>query len=118
MRHCRVFLVGLLLLPLPGCYGYRMLSAEEIATAYEPRPVAIPEDCEPLIQRAAAEGLATMTEAESRTVSFCQTQQIIRAQEEEAVARKLEAHAATARFALQLATVVIGATIAVLAWVF
>jgi hypothetical protein len=51
-------------------------------------------------------------------VSFCQHQQLLRAQEEEAASRKLEAHARTAGVVLQAATLVLGATIAVLTWVF
>jgi hypothetical protein len=107
----------------------RLLPALALATAasacapqgmpsYEPRPVAIPVECDPLIARAAGEGLAAMSEAEARMVSFCQHQQLVRAAEEEAAARKLDAHARTAGLALQVGTVVVGATIAVLAWVF
>jgi hypothetical protein len=42
---------------------------------------------------------------------------VIRSLEEEAAARKLESHAAAARFALQLTTVVVGALIVLIGWV-
>jgi hypothetical protein len=62
--------------------------------------------------------MARFSDAEAREVLFCQQQQIIRTQEEEAAAKRLEAHAAAARFALQTATFVITSVVAVLAWVF
>ena len=86
--------------------------------SYEPRPVAIPAECDAAVQRAAAAGLGSLSEAEVRLVSFCQHQQLVRAAEEEAAARKLDAHARTAGLALQVATIVVGATIAVLTWAF
>ena len=86
--------------------------------SYEPRAVAVPAECDVLVRRAAAGGLATMTDAEARTVAFCQHQQLLRAQEEEAASRKLEAHARAASFGLQVATVVLAATVAALAWAF
>lgn len=106
-------------LPAGGCFGYRLIRPEEIEVpSYEPRLVQIPERCDTLITRAATTGMETMEPGEARMVGFCQTQQLVRAQEEEAVARKLEAHAETATFALRLTTVLVGATIAVLAWAF
>jgi len=101
------------LLLLGACYAPEAIQVP----SYEPRAVAIPAECEGLVQRAAAPG-ATITEADSRMLSFCQHQQLIRAQEEEAAARKLDAHARTAGVVLQAATLVLGATIAVLTWVF
>src|SRR5688500_15188140 len=92
--------------------------AGQTVPSYDPRPVAIPAECDSLIQRAASEGMASLSETEVRTVSFCQHQQLVRAAEEEAAARKLDAHARTAGLALQVGTVVVGATIALLAWVF
>jgi hypothetical protein len=86
--------------------------------SYEPRPVAIPAECDTLIQRAASEGVGRLSEIESRTVDFCQHQQLVRAAEEEAAARKLDAHARTAGLALQIGTLVLGATVAILAWAF
>jgi hypothetical protein len=86
--------------------------------SYEPRAVAVPAECDALVQRAAGGGLASMTDAESRSVAFCQHQQLLRAAEEEAASRKLEAHARVASFGLQVATVVLAATVAVLAWAF
>ena len=86
--------------------------------SYEPRAVAVPPECDALVQRAASGGLATMTDAEARTVAFCQHQQLLRAEEEEAASRKLEAHARVASFGLQAVTVVVAATVAVLAWAF
>jgi hypothetical protein len=86
--------------------------------SYQPRAVAVPAECEALVQRAAGGGLATMTDAEARTVAFCQHQQLLRAEEEEAASRKLEAHARAASFGLQVATVVLAATFAALTWAF
>ncbi len=119
MRYLRSLLVLCLLFPLSGCFGYRLIRPEEMQVpSYEPREVPVPAECDALIQRAATQGVGTLTEAETRTVAFCQNQQIRRAQEEEAAARKLEAHAATAGFALNVVTVVVGATIAVVSWLF
>jgi hypothetical protein len=86
--------------------------------SYEPRPVAVPAACDSLIQRAAGEGVASLSEPDARTVDFCQHQQLVRAAEEEAAARKLDAHARAAGLALQVTTLVVGATIAVITWVF
>lgn len=106
-------------LPASGCFGYRVIRPEEIEVpSYEPRVVAIPARCDTLIARAAAGGTERMADGEVAMVDFCQNQQIIRSQEEEAVARKLEAHAEAASFALRLTTVVVGGLIAVLAWAF
>ena len=120
MRRIRPALLAvLLLLPLSGCFGYRLIRPEEIEVpSYEPREVPMPAECDALVLRAATEGLGRFTEAEARLVTFCQHQQLIRAQEEEAVARKLEAHAETAEFALQVVTVVVCATVAVISWLF
>jgi hypothetical protein len=118
VRSLRPFVILLLLPLMSGCFGYRLMRADEIPIpSYEPREVVVPEECELLI-RQAAQRVGQLTESEARGVSFCQKQQMVRAQEEEAVARKLEAHAATGRFVLQLTTVVIGALFAFLAWVF
>ena len=113
-------LPGLLLLSLAtsGCYGYRLMRPEEIPIPdYSARVVVVPADCERLISRATG-GIGSMSEGDARMVIFCQQQQIIRAQEEEVAARRLEAHADAANFALRVATVVVGATIATLAWLF
>jgi hypothetical protein len=119
VRSIRPLLVAILLLPLSGCFGYRLVRPEEIEIpSYEPREVLIPAECQALIRRAATEGAARLSAGEANALSFCQHQQMIRAQEEEAAARKLEAHSAAASFALQATTVVIGAVIAVLTWVF
>ena len=102
-----------------GCFGYRLVRPGEIEVpSYEPRPVAIPATCDALIERAATEGMRGLQEAEARMVAFCQQQHLIRAQEEEAVARKLEAHAEVANFALRATVVAVGALAAVLTWVF
>lgn len=112
---CRLLLLTLLL-PLGGCFGYRLIRPDEVrAPSYEPREVLIPAECERMIRRA-AEGAVILTEAESRSVSFCQHQQIVRAQEEEAAARRLESHAAAAGLAVQVTTVVVGALVAIIAW--
>jgi hypothetical protein len=108
---------ALLALGLNACGGYRLIRPDEVEIpSYEPREVAVPTECAGLIQRAATEGLARLTEHEARTVSFCQQQQVLRALEEEAAARRLESHAAAARFALQLTTFVLGALIVIIGW--
>jgi len=108
-----------IVLAFSGCAHYRSASLQDVEIPnYEPRIVAIPPTCEGLIQRVVAEGMARMAESETREVLFCQQQQIIRAQEEEAAAKRLESHAAAARFGLQMATFVITGVVAILAWVF
>lgn len=116
-------LAGLVLAALTvgssGCAGYRVVRPEEIEVpSYDPRPVAIPAYCEDLVARAVEQGMRQMDEAEGRMVLFCQQQQIVRAQEEEAAAKRLEAHAETAQFALQVTVTAIGALFAALTWVF
>lgn len=119
MRFLRSLLLLALLLPTGGCFGYRLIRPDEVPVpSYEPREVPVPADCEALVQRAARDGVDRLGEAEARRVEFCQHQQLLRAQEEEAASRKLEAHSAAAGLALQVTTVVVGAIIAVLAWVF
>ena len=118
MRVLRPLLLLALLLSQAGCFGYRLVRPDEInLPSYEPRDVPIPAECDALVRRAGTTDPNRITDAESRALTFCQNQQIIRAQEEEAAARRLEAHAQAANFALQVATVVVGALIAVLAWV-
>ena len=119
MRFLRLLCLPALVLLSSGCFGYRLIRPEEVPVpSYEPRPVAVPAECEALLQRAARDGLGRLSETEARTVSFCQGQQLLRAQEEEAASRKLEAHASAASLALNVATVAIGALVAVLAWAF
>ena len=109
----------LLVTTLAGCNQYRMASLQDVEIPnYEPRPVAVPASCEAIIARAAESGMSTFTESESWELLFCQQQQIIRAQEEEAAAKRLEAHASAARFVLQTATFVLTGVVAILAWVF
>lgn len=119
MGLVRSLVVLVLLVATSGCFGYRLVRPDEIEVpSYTPREVLIPAECESLIQRAATGSASRMSQAEANTLSFCQHQQLIRAQEEEAVARKLEAHAAAAGFALQVTTVAVGALVAVLTWIF
>lgn len=102
-----------------GCFGYRVIRPDEIdVPTYEARPVVVPERCDTLVARAAAAGVEGMRPPEVDMIAFCQNQQILRAQEEEAAARKLEAHAEAASFALRLTTVIVGGLIAILAWAF
>jgi hypothetical protein len=109
----------LLILGLGGCAQYRIASLQDVEIPnYEPRRVIVPPTCDALINRAVTEGMARFTEAESREVLFCQQQQIIRTQEEEAAAKRLEAHAQAARFAIQTATFVVTSLVAIVAWVF
>jgi hypothetical protein len=118
-RHLRTAAGLLLSVHLGGCAGYRLVRPDDFQVpSYEPREVAIPAECDALIYRAATDGLARFNDAEARTLNFCQQQQIIRAQEEEAAARRLEAHAEAASFALRATTVLLGAVFAVLTWVF
>lgn len=101
-----------------GCMGYRVIRPDEIdVPTYEPREVLVPDRCDTLIQRAATGGTEVMRPEEVDMIGFCQGQQILRAQEEEAAARKLEAHAEAASFALRLTTVVVGGLIAIIAWI-
>ncbi|MEW5927153.1 MAG: hypothetical protein AB1941_06705 [Gemmatimonadota bacterium] len=119
MRILRLICLSALVLFSSGCLGYRLIRPDEVPVpSYEPRPVAIPAECDALLQRAARDGLGRLSETEARTVSFCQGQQLLRAQEEESASRKLEAHASAASLALNVTTVVLGALIAVLAWAF
>jgi len=102
-----------------ACGHYRMVRMDDIQIPdYEPRPVAVPLTCDSLITRAADLGMVGFDESEARELNFCQQQQLIRAQEEEAASRKLEAHATAAHFALQLTVVAVGALIGLLAWIF
>ena len=102
-----------------SCAQYRLASLQDVEIPnYEPRPVAVPATCEPLIERAARDGMQNFTETEAREVLFCQQQQIIRTQEEEAAAKRLESHAEAARFVPQMVALVATGTVAVLTWVF
>ena len=119
MRPLRALLLLSLVLLSSACMGYRLMRPEEIEIPdYTPRAVAMPAQCEGLIARVAERGMTGLGASDSQMVLFCQQQQLIRAQEEEAADRKIEAHARAADFALHLATVAIGTTIAVLAWLF
>jgi hypothetical protein len=71
-----------------------------------------------VIQRAAERGAGALTEEDARDLDFCQKQQMVRAQEEEAAARRLEAHATAANFVLRLVAYTLGAIIALFTWVF
>jgi hypothetical protein len=114
--------IGILLLALTtvgGCSQYRLASLDDVELpSYEPRPVIMPASCDSLIARVAAVGMQRVTEVESREALFCQQQQIIRAQEEEAASKRLEAHAEAARFVFTVATTVITGLIATLAFIF
>ena len=118
MRPIRALslVLGLSLLS-SGCFGYRLMRPEEIELPrYTPREVPMPAECEGMIARVAERGMAGMSENDSRMVLFCQQQMMIRAEEEELVERRIEAHARAADFALHAATVVLTATIAVVGW--
>jgi hypothetical protein len=115
----RIGLVLLIAGTFSGCAQYRLASLEDVEIPnYEPRPVLIPATCEALIERAATQGMANLSETERAEALFCQQQMLIRAQEEEAASELLEAHSEAARFVLQAATVAVTALIAILAWVF
>lgn len=119
MRSYKPLLLLALLLVFAACGPYRLIRPDEIQIPnYEPRPVAVPATCDSLISRAAAVGMTRFSENEVREVTFCQQQQLIRAQEEEAASRKIEAHAEAASFALRLTVVTVGALIAILTWLF
>ena len=116
-RRIGILLLGLL--TVGGCSQYRLANLDDVEIpSYEPRPVAMPASCDSLIARVAAVGMERVTEVESRETLFCQQQQIIRAQEEEAASKRLEAHAEAARFAFQVATTVIAGLVATLAFIF
>lgn len=72
--------VLLLLFPLTAC-GVR----------YEPRHVPVPSTCEPLLEQATAEGVDSLNEAQLRQLAFCQQQQLLRAEEEQAAFSRYEA---------------------------
>jgi hypothetical protein len=109
----------LLVLVMGGCTQYRLASFQDMEIpTYEPRVVIVPPTCDALIHRAATEGMSRFSETEAREVIFCQQQQIIRTQEEEAAAKRLEAHASAARFVIQTATFAVTSLVAILAWVF
>lgn len=115
----RTAVLILFALSMSACSQYRLASLQDVEIPnYEPRPVAVPESCDALIARAVTQGMATFTEAEAREVLFCQQQQIIRTQEEEAAAKRLESHAAAARFVFQTIALVATGTVAVLTWLF
>jgi hypothetical protein len=114
-------LVSLLLVSslLGGCASAEVIRAGTIEIpSYEPRPVAVPARCEILIQRTVDTGAGSLSEGEARDLEFCQKQQMVRAQEEEAAARRLDAHASAATFVLRLVAYTVGALIAILTWVF
>ena len=120
MRLLRALTLPLALVLLSGgCFGYRLMRPEEIEIpSYNPRPVQVPAECATLIDRAVQRGMTDFTEREARMVDFCQQQEIIRAAEEETAARRLDAHARAADFALHLTVTVLTGVVAVLAWVF
>src|SRR5687767_15393907 len=106
-RHDSLYLGGLMLryvsvlllltMSLSACSQYRLAIPQNVEIPnYEPRLVLVPENCLVLIERAATSGMALFSEAEAREVLFCQQQQIIRTQEEEAATKRLEAHAEAA----------------------
>jgi hypothetical protein len=104
---------------LSGCTQYQMATLADVEIPnYDPRPVVIPATCEGLIAQVASTGMGALSDAERSEALFCQGQMLVRAQEEEAAARRLEAHAEAARFGLQLVTVTVTALVAILAWVF
>lgn len=72
--------VLLLLFPLTAC-GPR----------YLPRHVPVPSTCEPLLEQATAEGVDSLDEAQLRQLEFCQQQQLLRAEEEQAAFARYEA---------------------------
>lgn len=113
MNSLRRLAAPVVLFSLAGCYR----PAVEMPS-YEPRAVAIPAQCEELTRRAATAGPAELSEADFRMLTFCQHQQLLRAAEEDVVARRMDAHARAAGVFLQAATIVIGSLIAVLTWIF
>jgi hypothetical protein len=120
MRKVRsVLVLTTLATTLGGCAGYQLVRVDpDRLPSYEPRHVPIPESCELLLERAAGGAVPHFNEGEARELIYCQQQQMIRAQEEEAAARKLEAHAAAASFVLRLTVAVVSGLVALLVWVF
>jgi hypothetical protein len=118
MRSRALTVLAVLLL-LAACGPYRLMRPDEITIPnYEPRPVVVPATCDSLVNRAANVGMSRFSDNETREVEFCQQQHLIRAQEEEAASKKIEAHAEAANFALRLTVVTLGAIIGILAWLF
>jgi hypothetical protein len=58
------------------------------APATQPRPVAVPGNCEPLLLHAADVTTDDMSEADARRLLYCQNQHILRAEEEQAAYAK------------------------------
>lgn len=114
MRRLLPVVAPALLVALGAC----TLPGTVAVPSYEPRAVAIPAECDALAARAATAGAAQLSEPDFRMLTFCQHQQLLRSQEEETAARRMEAHARTFGLALQAITVLVGATVAVLTWVF
>ncbi len=115
----RTATVLLALLAVTGCSQYTLASLDQVELpSYEPRPVPLPASCDSVIARVASLGMERVTEIESREALFCQQQMILRAQEEEAASKRLEAHAEAGRFALQMVTFVITGLVATLAFIF
>ena len=115
----RTATVLIALLAISGCSRYTLANLDQVELpSYEPRPVPLPASCDSLIARVASLGMEGVTELESRETLFCQQQMIIRAQEEEAASKRLEAHAEAGRFALQMVTFVVTGLVATLAFIF
>jgi hypothetical protein len=88
-RFRSVLVLWLLATTLTGCAGYRFIRADEVTLpSYEPREIPIPATCDALLQRAGTTGATRLSEVEARELTFCQLQYVLRAQEEEAAARR------------------------------
>lgn len=60
------------------------------APAYQPREVLVPANCEVLARRAAEQGVNSLSEGEQQQLDFCQQQQLLRAEEEQAAYAKYQ----------------------------
>lgn len=68
-----------------------LLLLSACAPSFSPRPVVIPPDCEPVMQRLAEQGRGAFDERTAEYAAFCQQQHLLRAEEEQAALARLEA---------------------------
>ena len=58
--------------------------------AYQPRDIPVPAGCAQLERRAVEQGLDSLSEREFQELEFCQQQQMLRAQEEQAAYARMQ----------------------------
>lgn len=87
-----------------------LIALSACAPRYQPREVLIPQTCEPLIRRAAEQGVDALSERERRELAFCQQQFLLRAEEEQAAYARSQAERERSAF---LASLLYAAAVAV-----